>query len=371
MANKLTTKDIIFRFKEVDMDVLNPEKYINRETKMIATDKSKYMYLINLNNIRTIKSGYKPQKFGIKNPYTINNLKNYINIKNIEVEILSKHYIEDKEKLMFRCKCGETFSCTLNDFINRKNYICKQCYKNLISRKTEIISGIYVIKNKVNNKVYIGQSKDIYKRWENHIRELNYNKHHNKHLQRAWSKYGYEKFKFDILLKCKADELNEFEHLKIKEFKSSNSNYGYNMNEGGDYVGASIVTDETKKKISEAQIGRKLTDEWKANISKSHKGKRPKNLEMIISKAKENSDIVLQYSIDGKFINKYDSIQECARQNDSHATNVVKTLKGRHKTFQGFILIKEKEFTEDLLNYKISLISDKMRNRYEKYGKFN
>lgn len=44
--------------------------------------------------------------------------------------------------------------------------------------------GIYKIENKVNGKVYVGQSIDINTRWKCHISYLNSGIHHNKHLQR-------------------------------------------------------------------------------------------------------------------------------------------------------------------------------------------
>ena len=44
--------------------------------------------------------------------------------------------------------------------------------------------GIYKIENKVNGKVYIGQSIDIEKRWKEHISCLNNRTHHNDYLQK-------------------------------------------------------------------------------------------------------------------------------------------------------------------------------------------
>jgi len=61
------------------------------------------------------------------------------------------------------------------------------------------IIGIYKITNKVNGKVYIGESNNIYKRWQEHIDELNNNKHHSHKLQSDWNKYGEENFTFEIL----------------------------------------------------------------------------------------------------------------------------------------------------------------------------
>lgn len=56
--------------------------------------------------------------------------------------------------------------------------------------------GIYCIKNKVNNKIYIGESLDIESRWESHIKNLNNNKHHSYKLQKEWNEYGGDNFEF-------------------------------------------------------------------------------------------------------------------------------------------------------------------------------
>lgn len=67
------------------------------------------------------------------------------------------------------------------------------------------VCGIYKITNKVNNKIYIGSSKNIHKRWKNHIKELITNKHANIYLQHDWNEYGKECFMFEILEKCSED----------------------------------------------------------------------------------------------------------------------------------------------------------------------
>lgn len=54
--------------------------------------------------------------------------------------------------------------------------------------------GIYCIRNKINNNKYIGQSVNIEKRFETHKHFLNKNSHHNRHLRRAWDKYGEHSF---------------------------------------------------------------------------------------------------------------------------------------------------------------------------------
>ena len=58
-------------------------------------------------------------------------------------------------------------------------------------------SGIYLITNLINNKVYVGSAANILKRWNDHIRTLKGNKHPNIFIQRSWNKYGEEVFKTD------------------------------------------------------------------------------------------------------------------------------------------------------------------------------
>lgn len=61
------------------------------------------------------------------------------------------------------------------------------------------ISGIYVIRNVINNKVYIGSAVDLNNRWFSHRNNLINNKHVNKHLQASFNKYGIDNFIFEIL----------------------------------------------------------------------------------------------------------------------------------------------------------------------------
>ena len=61
-------------------------------------------------------------------------------------------------------------------------------------------SGIYCIRNIVNNKVYIGKSKNIYNRITQHIYLLrNKSKDENRYLINAWHKYGEDKFEYFVL----------------------------------------------------------------------------------------------------------------------------------------------------------------------------
>jgi group I intron endonuclease len=60
-------------------------------------------------------------------------------------------------------------------------------------------SGVYIIKNSINNRVYVGSSGNIKKRWSDHKRDLMAEKHHSQSLQADWEEYGSESFVFEVL----------------------------------------------------------------------------------------------------------------------------------------------------------------------------
>lgn len=80
------------------------------------------------------------------------------------------------------------------------------------------VSGIYCIENKVNHKVYIGSSKNIYQRLLKHFALLRHNKHENAHLQNAWNKYGEKSFEWTVIEKCENSILTEREQYCIDLF---------------------------------------------------------------------------------------------------------------------------------------------------------
>lgn len=130
----------------------------------------------------------------------------------------------------------------------------------------EKICGIYCIENKINGKRYVGQSVDIYKRWNSHISSLNNKCHFNGLLQKAWIKYGETAFVFSILEKCSKKDLNIREKYWIEYYDSFNA--GYNLTMGGDGTLGSICSEEKRAKISRSNTGKKLTEEQRKRVSK-------------------------------------------------------------------------------------------------------
>lgn len=94
--------------------------------------------------------------------------------------------------------------------------------------------GIYKIENKVNGKVYIGQSVNIDSRWKGHIASLRNNHHKNDHLQKSWNKYGEDNFDFSVLCECTKEELDDKEIYYINYYKATDAEHGYNLRDGGE-----------------------------------------------------------------------------------------------------------------------------------------
>ena len=121
-----------------------------------------------------------------------------------------------------------------------------------------------------NNKVYIGITcqKPI-RRWRKD--GSGYGKTRNKHgheqplIWRAIQKYGWENVQHEILneveLKEEAEKLERYYITEV--YHSNNKEYGYNIENGGNYVGK--LADETKEKLRKANLGKKHTKE---NIEK-------------------------------------------------------------------------------------------------------
>lgn len=108
---------------------------------------------------------------------------------------------------------------------------------------------IYKITNTINNKVYIGQTRQkLSKRWGQHNEAKK-----SSFLNQAIQKYGKDKFTIEEIDRASnIDELNEKEMYWIKFYNSSNKDFGYNLSPGGLSY---IMTEEQKLKISKSKKG--------------------------------------------------------------------------------------------------------------------
>ena len=179
--------------------------------------------------------------------------------------------------------------------------------------------GIYKIENKVNKKVYIGLSKAIYKRWDDHKYHLRHHKHYNKHLQRAWDKYGEDNFEFSVVEEVSEGKLEEAERKYISMYESNDYDKGYNNSDGGEKC---KWNEETNRKRKEAN-------------EKYYKA-------------------VYQLDKNGNIINEYKSLQ-ATTEDGFNPSLVMACAKKNRRSHKGFIWIYKDEYDEkgvDLQDYK-------------------
>ena len=96
--------------------------------------------------------------------------------------------------------------------------------------------GIYCFTNKIDGKKYVGQSKQLNRRYHLHINDaFNPNKAKNDTniFHAALRKYGLENFTYEILEECQLNELDEKEIYWIKQMHSHVLEHGYNVSYGG------------------------------------------------------------------------------------------------------------------------------------------
>ena len=90
---------------------------------------------------------------------------------------------------------------------------------------------IYIIKNTVNGKVYIGQTRNsVDQRWKEHLRHAQYG---DQVINRAMKKYGVDKFYVETLEICDVEDLDEREMYYIDLYDSTDKSKGYNVSIGG------------------------------------------------------------------------------------------------------------------------------------------
>jgi group I intron endonuclease len=140
------------------------------------------------------------------------------------------------------------------------------------------IFGIYCIENLINNKKYIGKSKNIIERWYNHIYELRSGIHPNNYLQKSFNKYGEKNFKFWIIEEYPIEDLSLFEIYWIAYFNSYRGDgCGYNLSRGGDGNDGYVCSNETKRKISKIKKGIPMPERTRKRISEANIGRIPSN----------------------------------------------------------------------------------------------
>lgn len=152
-------------------------------------------------------------------------------------------------------------------------------------------SGVYIIENKVNGKLYVGSTNNFSTRWKRHICDLNKQIHTGTKLQRAWNKYGQSSFEFcvieyvdnpAILMEREQHWLDTLKSVDLgyNTLPIAGSSRGRKLSEA--HKVAFLFTgnkhsEESKKKMSVAAKNRGVSEETKEKMRNAQLGKTRSN----------------------------------------------------------------------------------------------
>ena len=207
---------------------------------------------------------------------------------------------------------------------------------------------IYMYTNKINNKKYVGQTKNLSDRHRRHV-QTSFNKNakrdYNTPFHRAIRKYGIENFEIKILAENieTQEKLNEYEIFFIKRYKTLNIQNGYNVAEGGynnPFAGKTEKEmDEFKRKVSESRKGQ-MTGESNPFYGKQHsqetKNKISKNHANVNGENNPRAKMTIQYDKQGKIIKIWDYAKQASEELGINTNSITGCCRGERKSAGGF-----------------------------------
>lgn len=197
------------------------------------------------------------------------------------------------------------------------------------------LAGIYMIKNNLNGKCYIGQSVKLRSRLKDHMRNAKNGKL-DLPIYRAINKYGFHNFTVDILESFIPDPntsnlelIQMLDKLEIEYIEKYNAyTEGYNCTKGGDF----------------GVLGLKMTEDQKKKVSENSKKQAVKSYKPIyLYSIKEKSTI---YAIS---ITAASNITNIAR------SNLMRTARGLYRQTHGYLVAFS---LEELEEYKKQFITN-------------
>lgn len=231
--------------------------------------------------------------------------------------------------------------------------------------------GVYIIKNILNDKCYIGSScTNLYKRLTSHYYLLNKNKHNNKHLQRAFNKDGEDNFIFEILEYCSSkDETLQKEEFYIELYKSYLDEKGYNIFQFALTTAGNKWSDEAKLNRQGFGKGKTISQETKKKMSISAMGRKMKE----VSKQKLRDYTyypIVMLSLKGEYIREFKNCTEASLYFKLVPSGYVcSVLSGKKKTCKGYRLIKKDEYNPKDIKEIVSGCTVEI-NQYDLEGNF-
>jgi group I intron endonuclease len=257
--------------------------------------------------------------------------------------------------------------------------------------------AVYIIKNDINNKVYIGQTTQ---KINNRLRQHKYySKTGTTHLANAINKYGEEFFHIKLIRNCSdQEELNYYEEEYIKLFNSIKK--GYNLDQV--IRGGGLRSEETKLRMKESQNRRPFNVyDLDGNFIGFYKNQRIAENELgiglnqvnlclngamnrsgnyifldIDKDTEENRTLTIKIALntyqnhlpkpikvflktDGTFIGDFENANLFAKKYNLDPSMVAKVAKTKNAYVKDYLIIYTEDYTKELLEKRLKELKPK------------
>lgn len=193
---------------------------------------------------------------------------------------------------------------------------------------------IYKITNLANNKIYVGQTRrESKERWAEHKKNF-VSLQDTMAIHYAMQKYSKDDFVFEEIERCENNILDEREIYWIAYYNSYEE--GYNCTPGGQ----NLPKVDYSKILTLWQEGKKLDEICQALSVERHtaaKALKSFDITEIEIKTRSLGRPVEKYSLQGEFIERYDSISAAAREFNSNVGNIRLCCTRTHPSAYNFL----------------------------------
>jgi group I intron endonuclease len=222
-----------------------------------------------------------------------------------------------------------------------KSYSNAEAYKATILSENKNKAGIYMFKNLINGKRYVGSSENLARRFREYFNTNYLLRNTCMYIYRALLKHGYTNFSLTILEYCEPYKCLEREKYYLDLFKEKKK-YNISLDPSAPMSGRQHF-EESKQKISDSMIGLKHSDETKQIMSDAKKGEnnpmygKPK----VVGSGSPSQQIEVT-DIKNNQTTTYDSINEAARALNIHPARIVMYFsRNQKKPYKGQYTLKK------------------------------
>lgn len=192
---------------------------------------------------------------------------------------------------------------------------------------------VYVHTNLSNGKRYVGitSKAKVEHRWNS---GRGYKE--NPHFYSAIVKYGWDNFKHEILYDgMNEEEAKRKERELIREWKTQDPQFGYNMTSGGDGTQDCHPSEETRMKLSIARRKENLSEETLRRRSEGLKGRKFSD-EHKKKIGDGNSKQIKMLTKDGIFVKLFRAAKDAEEELGISHSHISQCCHGTRRTAGGF-----------------------------------